>query len=361
MTHEQGHESAWIHPAPEGVLSVQEEAVLRAAAERGDMFASWRLGRALLAVDDRAQEARRLLTAAAGAGHREARVRLAWLDAGRRLYDADNRPEVDRWFRRTAASGGLLANMAAYRDVHREALLRDLAAAGDAYAADYLAIAARQRGDTDARVQWYARAAELGHHTSALLQGRALEEQGKLQEAEDVYRRAAARPDASTGDVTAARYRLREVLRRQGKPVPVDLQHTEPLPPQVRGEPTHTIVATAVVTTALVPFVQTLAAKAAEQAYGAARSLVSRLLHGDRPPTTTPPPGPAFHVLHDPRSGTRLELRSERLDDEALNALTLTDLEALAAPDPAGRTVTIRWDGTVGLWRRHVDETGQGS
>jgi len=323
------------------------------------MFASWRLGRALLAVDDRAQEARRLLTAAAGAGHREARVRLAWLDAGRRLYDADDRPEVDRWFRRTAASGGLLANMAAYRDVHREALLRDLAAAGDAYAADYLAIAARQRGDTDARVQWYARAAELGHHTSALLQGRALEEQGKLQEAEDVYRRAAARPDASTGDVTAARYRLREVLRRQGKPVPVDLQHTEPLPPQVRGEPTHTIVATAVVTTALVPFVQTLAAKAAEQAYGAARSLIGRLLHTHQPPTTAPPAGPVFYVLHDPRSGTRLELRSARLDDEALNALTLTDLEALAAPDPGGRTVTIRWDNTVGLWRRHVDEPAE--
>ncbi|MEV7890406.1 hypothetical protein ACWD3I_24385 [Streptomyces sp. NPDC002817] len=340
---------------PELVLSAQEETLLRTAAERGDIFASWRLGRALLAVDDKAQEARHWLTAATRAGHREARIRLAWLDAGRRLYGSDRRPEVDQWFRRAAATEGHMANMADYRGRHREALLRELAAAGDALSANYLAIQAGRNGDTDAEVRWYARAAELGDDASPLLQGRALEQQGRLEEAEDVYRRAVATADASTGHGASARYLLREVLRSQHKPVPADLQHVEPPPPQFRGEPTHTIVATAVVTTALVPFIQALATKAAEEAYGAARSLISRLLHSDQRATTPPPSGPVFYVLQDPQSGTHLELRTGRLDDEALHALTLTDLETLAAPDPAGGTVTIRWDDSVGLWRRHVD------
>lgn len=357
MTREQGDEyGSWSRPMPEGVLSAQEETLLRAAAERGDVFASWRLGRALLAVDNRAQEARHWLTAAARAGHREARVRLAWLDAGRTLYDSDRRPEIDQWFRRSAASGGHLANMADTRGHHREALLRELAAAGDAFSANYLAIQAGRSGDTDAQVRWYARAAELGDDISALLQGRALEQQGKLEEAEGVYRRAVASADASTTHGATARYRLREVLRSQRKPVPVDLQHAEPPPSELRGEPTQTIVVTAVLTSALVPFIQTLATKAAEEAYGAARSLISRLLHSDQQATAPPPSGPVFYVLQDPQSGTRLELRTGRLDDEALHALTLTDLETLAAPDPAGRTVTIRWDNSVGLWRRHVDE-----
>ncbi|MFF1292633.1 MULTISPECIES: hypothetical protein [unclassified Streptomyces] len=358
MLRRRGHEKeSWSHPMPEGALSAQEETLLQAAAERGDVFASWRLGRALLSVDGQAQEARHWLTAAARGGHREARIRLAWLDAGRKLYRSHRKPKVDQWFRRTAASGGYLASMAGTRGRHGEALLRELAAAGDAFSARYVAIQAGGSGDTDAQMRWYARAAELGDGVSALLLGQALEQQGKLEEAEDVYRRAAASADASSRHVAAARYELRELLRRQGKPVPADLQHAEPPPPLLRGDPTPTIVATAVVTTALVPFIQTLATKAAEEAYGAARSLISRLLHSDQRATAPPPSGPVFYVLQDPQSGTHLELRTGRLDDEALHALTLTDLEALAAPDPAGGTVTIRWDDSVGLWRRHVDDT----
>jgi tetratricopeptide (TPR) repeat protein len=386
MTLESG---TWSYPAPKRVLSVETH--LRAAAERGDTYASWRLGRALLATDDLAQEALRWLAAAARAGHREARICLGWLDAGRKLYDSANRPEVNQWFRRTAASGtGGLADMASYRD-REDALLRELAAAGDDNSARHLALAARRRRDTDAMVHWYGRAAELGDGASALLQGEALEEQGRLEEAEAVYRRLAAsleRLAASLEEAQAVyrraaapaplpefldmvryqswrlrqapsrdmvRYQLRRLLERQGKPVPADLQHTEPDPPADRGDAS-TIVATAVVTTALVPFIQTLATKAAEQAYGAARSLISRLLHPDQRATNTPPPGPVLHVLRDSQSDTLLELSADRLDDEALHALTLTDLEALAAPDPAGRTVTIRWDNQAGLWRRHVDE-----
>ncbi|MEU9287743.1 hypothetical protein AB0D57_24310 [Streptomyces sp. NPDC048275] len=352
MTLEYG---TWSYPAPERVLSAQEETLLRAAAERGDGYASWRLGRALLVVDDRAQEALHWLAAAARAGHREARICLAWLEAGQKLYGSADRPEVDQWFRRTAASGRRgLANMAGYRD-RKDALLRELAAAGDDLSASYLALAARRRGDTDAVVHWYGRAAELGDGVWALLQGEALEEQGRLEEAEAVYRRAAASADDPARSRDMVRYRLRRLLERQGKPVPVDLQHAEPPPPVFRGD-APTIVVTAVVTTALVPFIQALATKAAEEAYGAARSLISRLLHRDQRATNTPPPGPVLHVLRDSQSGTRLELSADRLDDEALHALTLADLEALAAPDPAGKTVTIRWDNEVGLWRRHVDE-----
>ncbi|MFF1745870.1 tetratricopeptide repeat protein [Streptomyces mirabilis] len=383
MTLESG---MWSFPAPERVLSAKEETFLRAAAERGEGFASWRLGIALLVVDDRAQEALHWLAAAARAGHREARICLGWLGAGQKLYDSANRPEVDQWFRRTAAHGrfGGLANMASSRDC-QDALLRELAAAGDDLSARYLALAARRRGDMDPMVHWFGRAAELGDWASALLQGEALEEQGRpeeaeavyrslaasLEEAEAVYRRAAVSGDAPAPSPDMVRYqlqrlreapsrdvvrhRLRRLLQRQGKPVPVDLQHTEPDPPAVRGD-APTIVATAVVTTALVPFIQTLATKAAEQAYGAARSLISRLLHPDQRATNTPPPGPVLHVLRDSQSGTRLELSADRLDDEALHALTLTDLEALAAPDPAGKTVTVRWDHQAGLWLRHVDE-----
>ncbi|MDJ1134125.1 hypothetical protein [Streptomyces iconiensis] len=43
--------------------------------------------------------------------------------------------------------------------------------------------------------------------------------------------------------------------------------------------------------------------------------------------------------------------------DEALAKLAATDLEALAARDPHGRTVLVYWDSGAREWRRHVDES----
>ncbi|MGW3493154.1 hypothetical protein [Streptomyces sp. NPDC001020] len=342
---------------PESRTSPEEEALLRAAAERGDAFASWRLGRALLRMDSCAQEAQHWLRVAADAGQQDARMVLAWLDAGRKYCSSDTRPEIDWWFRNIGASWNRFSNVVVFparwmpeEEDLENSLLRDLVAVGDAQSARYLAISASRSGDHEAEAEWWARAAELGDEVSALMQGRALEKLGKFEEAEAVYHRAAARGEPS------AQYQLREILRRQGKPVPEHLRSIEDPPPVQRSGTTQTVVVTAIITTAVVPFVQALASKAAEHAYETARTLTRRLLLREDRAAAPPSGGPVIYVLEDSQSGTRFELRSGRLSDEALLGLTLVDLEALAAPDPSGRTVTIRWEDSVGVWRRHVQD-----
>ncbi|WP_234341019.1 hypothetical protein [Streptomyces sp. NRRL S-1813] len=187
---------------------------------------------------------------------------------------------------------------------------------------------------------------ELGDKSAWSFLGECLLAQGCYAEAEAVYR-----PYAYAG-ISFARRKLREVVRAQGESGTAPEPEPSELEPRVGGLPD--AVTTAVVTAAVMPFLQAVASQAAGDAYAKSRALINRVLDRGGSDDASLCQGPALHIVHDPQTGTRLELRGGELSDEALHMLTLADLDTLSAPDPQGRTVTVYWDREVGLWRRRV-------
>ncbi|MFD7232093.1 hypothetical protein [Streptomyces sp. NPDC059881] len=109
------------------------------------------------------------------------------------------------------------------------------------------------------------------------------------------------------------------------------------------------VAAAVVVTAAVLPFVQSLATQAGQLAFDAARGLVKSLsrkngqdLSGHRILTVRDEGGP---VTFQVPAG---------LPDDALRALAVTDIEALAAVDPDGGEVIICWDPEAARWQRTV-------
>ncbi|MFB7763304.1 hypothetical protein [Streptomyces xiamenensis] len=109
------------------------------------------------------------------------------------------------------------------------------------------------------------------------------------------------------------------------------------------------VAATVVATAAVLPFVQALAAQAGQRAFEGARGLVTSLIRK----TSEDPPQNCLLILRDDGHRTTFEV-PHGLPDEALQALTTTDIEALAAPDPKGREVRIHWETTTAQWQRTV-------
>ncbi|MEU5566079.1 hypothetical protein [Micromonospora musae] len=115
------------------------------------------------------------------------------------------------------------------------------------------------------------------------------------------------------------------------------------------GDPNWLMVAgTAVVASVVVPFVQALVGKAAEDAYMAVRTLIGRRL-GRR--LTTEPGGPAADevdrnlvLIRDPEAGIEL-IAPANLPDEAVRQLVHLDPAEL-------RDVVLVWDGQEGRWQR---------
>ncbi|MEU6205760.1 hypothetical protein ABZ814_19525 [Micromonospora musae] len=115
------------------------------------------------------------------------------------------------------------------------------------------------------------------------------------------------------------------------------------------GDPNWLMVAgTAVVASVVVPFVQALVGKAAEDAYTAVRTLIGRRL-GRR--LTTEPAGPAagevgrnLVLIRDPEAGIEL-IAPANLPDEAVRQLVHLDPAEL-------RDVVLVWDGQEGRWQR---------
>ncbi|MET8947654.1 hypothetical protein ABZX30_29980 [Streptomyces sp. NPDC004542] len=126
-----------------------------------------------------------------------------------------------------------------------------------------------------------------------------------------------------------------------------------------------TVAATALVTTAVVPFVQALVSKAAEDAYGQARSLVRRMLRQNGQPASTAEPAqpvgepvgeptdeeePGLLIADDTEAGITLFMWSNA-SDEALRALSSLDMDELITRRPDQGRVRLVWHPTSGRWR----------
>jgi hypothetical protein len=120
------------------------------------------------------------------------------------------------------------------------------------------------------------------------------------------------------------------------------------------------LAATAVVTTAIVPFLQALTAKVAEDAYGQARRMVRRLLrrngrdndrNAESSQRTAPSTGaePGLAILQDPDAGITLFLWSNA-SDEALRALSSLDFRELTLRRPDQGQVHLVWHPASGTW-----------
>lgn len=140
------------------------------------------------------------------------------------------------------------------------------------------------------------------------------------EEAEHWYRQAA---DAG---VAAAFEPLGELLLREGRFVEADAWFAKaderPKPP---GSPSWEVVAgAAVLSAAVVPFVKALAAKAADDTYGAVRNLLRRIARR----RTRSPAQEQLLVVEDPAVPLTLHIRTQATD-EALRALADLDLTAV--------------------------------
>lgn len=106
------------------------------------------------------------------------------------------------------------------------------------------------------------------------------------------------------------------------------------------------------VTAAVLPFLQSIAAHAGQQAFEVARATTRRLIGrgGEAPQIHS---GMTQIFVEETAAGLRFSV-PRSLPDAALAALTATDLDALAMPAEKGRTVTIYWDEAAEQWRRDV-------
>ncbi|MEU3185692.1 hypothetical protein ABZ707_16035 [Streptomyces sp. NPDC006923] len=115
------------------------------------------------------------------------------------------------------------------------------------------------------------------------------------------------------------------------------------------------IIATAVVTSALVPFAQTLAQKAAEDTYTAVRGWLREVFRGAEAKRV--PPGERHRELLivqdlDPKLQASLYLPTDA-SDEALRALERLDIGEEIAGARRGEPARVRvyWDERTGTWR----------
>ncbi|MGV9678816.1 tetratricopeptide repeat protein [Nocardia sp. NPDC003482] len=185
--------------------------LLRKAADAGDTFAMFNLGRLFTEDGDRAQ-AEIWLRKASDAGDT-----FAMFSLGRLMEESGDRAEAETWHRKAAEAGDTYAMtnfgclLAEDGDrAHAEIWLRKAAAAGDTFAMFSLGRLFAEDGDP-ARAEIWLRAAAAAGDTFAMFSlGRLWEESGGRAEAKTWYRKA-----AEAGD-TFAMFTLGHLLAEDG-------------------------------------------------------------------------------------------------------------------------------------------------
>ncbi|WP_328513152.1 sel1 repeat family protein [Streptomyces mirabilis] len=326
--------SSWERPDPG----------LEQAAEFGDARAMMRLAHFFERRDP--EQAHRWFHDAAEAGESDAMYRLAELLTGR-LAD-----QARHWYRRAAEAGHLQAMYA-------------MGTTGD---------------DLEERDRWLRRAAQSGHVDAKLELGRALRDRDLPQEAEHWLRAAAeddgeqwvepfdpAEIDAGLGPrhqacldlvaLLAAQSRFEEANQWRDRAKRVLEWEANVNRAFFRRSATGTVVVTAVVATAVIPFVQALMSKAAEDAYGQARALVQRMLRRS-PSQSEASNGATLLIADDPDAQITLCLWSD-VTDEALRALTSLNLDELTAQRPDRGRIRLVWNPANSRWRVRGDQRDQ--
>ncbi|ANP51666.1 TPR repeat protein [Streptomyces griseochromogenes] len=317
---------------------------LEQAAEFGDSRAMMRLAHFFERRDP--QRAQRWFQDAAEAGESDAMYRLAELLAGR---EAD---QALHWYRRAAEAGHLQAMYA-------------MGTTCD---------------DADERGGWLRHAAENGHADAKLELGRALRDRDLSQEAEHWLRAAAeddgeqwieprdpAEIDAGLGPrhqaclelvtLLAAQGRIDEAGQWRDRAKRVLEWEANVNRAFYRRSATGTVVVTAVVATSVIPFVQALMSKAAEDAYGQARALVQRMLRRS-PAQSEARSGATLLIADDPDAHITLCLWSD-VSDEALRALASLNLDELTAQRPDRGRIRLVWNPADARWQIRGDQPDQ--
>jgi hypothetical protein len=121
--------------------------------------------------------------------------------------------------------------------------------------------------------------------------------------------------------------------------------------PQALG----TVITTAVMTAAVVPFVQAIAKKAAEDSYDAVRSLLRRMFRDARTKNGGAANGATSLLIienDDPAVQTMLYARPD-MSDAAIRALSELDLDDATGKSRRGKPKKVRifWNETSGQWQ----------
>ncbi len=194
-----------------------------------------------------------------------------------------------------------------------------------------------------------------GHVDDYPLLARLLTSEGRGDEAELMLYRLAA-----SGKEYGIRY-LVEYLRQQGRNEEADTWLRRPesrdpnLPVHAGGPTLATVVMTATITSAVVPFIQSLAAEAAKDVYHGAKALIRRLYQrrdGAAHPEDDQDDEDVTYLLRvrDPELRIMLHVRSD-IPAEAVAALQGVEVADLAEERDAADPAQLFWDATRGSWR----------
>ncbi|MFD1541625.1 hypothetical protein [Nonomuraea guangzhouensis] len=339
-----------------GPRAEEGDAWVRRAVAAGSTEAMRRLGAWRGRQDPAEQE--QLYLRAAEAGDRTAVSLLA------RLYDEQRRrPEAEIWLRRATEDGfdwslsPRLVLLLAMRGADDEAL--ELCLLSDDPGGEVYQLAeslAEEEGPQEVADRWMRDAYDLGSALAAVHYAERQEREGDLAGAERLYREAGS--DRALADFLERRGRVAEArsvlegngdserlaafLERHGDSGEAAalrdrIRRARPVVPEA-GEWV-TVVTTVVTASALVPFVEALIGRMAEDTYdgvrGKLRKLARRLGRGREPAEST------LIVVSDPQSHLRLHMRTDATD-EALAALRDVDLSG-----PRG---ALRWNPETHKW-----------
>lgn len=330
----------------------EEERWYRRAAEAGSGPAILYLA-GLLRRQGRSEEALQWLRVGCEAGHPAAMVALAEADA------RAGRPDEAELLLRSAIEAGSadaavpLAEVLHERgrDAEADEVLRESLADGCGNAEAIMLLLAEYQPDPAAAERWLRAAVDDGSARAMVQLAEVLDHRdGDADTDTDAEAEQLLRTALDAGWL-AARRPLADNLARQGRTAEAEALYARDR--EFRpGGPAHdwgVVVTTATITAAVVPFIQTLAGRAAEESYAAARKLIRQLLrrHGRRRREPAPGTGPVLLVV-DPDTGVVVHLPPD-IPDNALRALAQADL---APPTDATRSVHLTWNIRANRWER---------